>query len=68
MCPCIKFQSIWRTLGFGTKFAQSYMKDEILKKINIKIEISIYQSVFVPNVSQFEELQILGPHLPKKYV
>ena len=20
MCPCIKFQSIWRTLRFGTKF------------------------------------------------
>ena len=38
---------------------------EILKKINIKIEISIYQSTSIPNFSQFEELQILGSNLPK---
>ena len=28
--PCIKFQSIWRTLDFETKFTQNY--DKILKK------------------------------------
>ena len=32
MCPCIKFQSIWRTLYFGTKYAQNYMNDKISKK------------------------------------
>ena len=32
MCRCIKFQSIWRTLDFGIKFAQNYMNDKILKK------------------------------------
>ena len=36
-------------------------------KINIKIEMSIQQSTSVPNFSKFEELQILGPNLPKKY-
>ena len=32
MFPIIKFQSIWRTLDFGTKFAQYYRNDKILKK------------------------------------
>ena len=40
MCPCIKFQSIWRTLDFGTTFAQNYMNDKFFKRINIKIVIS----------------------------
>ena len=34
------------------------------EKINNKIEISI--STSAPNFSQFEELQVLGPNLPKK--
>ena len=37
MCPCIKFQSIWQTLDFGTKFAQNYMNDKFFKRINIKV-------------------------------
>ena len=32
MSPCIIFQSIWRTLDFGTKFALTYMNDKSLKK------------------------------------
>ena len=28
----INFQSVWRTLDFGTKFAQNYMNNKILKK------------------------------------
>ena len=36
ICRCIKFQSIWRTLHFGTKFAQNYMNDKILKKQTLK--------------------------------
>ena len=28
MCPCIKFQSIWRLLDFGTKFVQNYINDK----------------------------------------
>ena len=31
------------------------------------MEISTWSSTFVPNFSQFEELQILGPNLPKIY-
>ena len=41
------------------------MSDKIFEKINIKIEISIKKSTSVANFSQFEELQILGPNLPK---
>ena len=43
------------------------MNDKNFDKINITIEISIKQSTSVPNASQFEEFQILGPNLPKKY-
>ena len=32
MHPCIKFQSTWSTLGFGTKLAQNYMNDKVLNK------------------------------------
>ena len=39
----------------------------ILKKLNIKTETNIQQSTSVPNFSQFEEIQILAPRLPKKY-
>ena len=43
------------------------MNDKNSEKINIKIQISIQQSTSVPNFSQFAELQILGPNLPKRY-
>ena len=66
MYPCIKFQFIWRTSDFGTKFAQKYMNDKTFEKITIKIEIGMQQSTSVPDFSQFEELQILGLNLPKK--
>ena len=39
--------------------------DKNFEKINIKIKINISQSIFVPNFSQFEELQISGPICPK---
>ena len=41
MYPCKKFQSIWRTSDFETKFAQKNMTDKIFEKINITIAISI---------------------------
>ena len=41
MCPCTKFQIIWRTSDFGTKLAQKSMNDENFDKINVKIVISI---------------------------
>ena len=41
MCSCIKFQLIWRTIDFRTKFAQIYMNDKNFEKRNIKIVISI---------------------------
>ena len=40
MYACTKFQSIWRTSDFGTKFAKK-MNDKNFEKINIKTEISI---------------------------
>ena len=40
MYDCTKFQLIWRTSDFGTKFAQN-MNDKIFEEINLKIEISI---------------------------
>ena len=36
---------------------------EILKKKNIKMEISIRWSISVPNVSQSKKVQILGQNL-----
>ena len=35
MYPCIKFQSIWRKLDFGTKLAPQKMTDKTFEKINI---------------------------------
>ena len=68
MYPCTKFHLIWRTSDFvGPNFLKENMNDKNFEKINIKIEISISLSTSVPNFSQFEELQILGPNLPKKY-
>ena len=61
------FWSTGTASDFGTKFVQNYMNDKTFEKINIKIETSIYQFTSVPNFSQFEEPQILGPNLPKKY-
>ena len=52
---------------FGAQLAQKIRKTKVLKKVNIEIPISIQQCTHVPNFSQFEEFQILGPHLPKKY-
>ena len=43
------------------------MNENNFEKINVKIELSLKQSTSVPNFSQFEELQILEPDLPKKY-
>ena len=35
MCPCIKFQLVWRALDFGTKFPKNYVNDKILNHIPI---------------------------------
>ena len=68
MYPYTKFHLIWRTSDFlGPNFLKENMNDKNFEKINIKIEISISLSTSVPNFSQFEELQILGPNLPQKY-
>ena len=58
-----RFQSIGTTSDFGTKFAENYMNNKTSEKTKIKIVISIQQSILVPNFSQLEELQILGPNL-----
>ena len=54
-------------LRFWNKIYQNNMNYKNFEKINIKIEISIKQSISVPNFSQFNELQYLGPKLPKEY-
>ena len=41
MYYCTKFESIWKTSIFGTKFVQKNMTDKNLEEINIKIIISI---------------------------
>ena len=41
MYPCTKFQSIWTTSDFETKFAQKNMTDKNFEKINIKIAYNI---------------------------
>ena len=38
MYTCTKFQSIWRTSDFGTKFVLKNMNDKNFEKINIKSE------------------------------
>ena len=40
MYPSMKFQSIWKTWDFETKFAQN-LTDNLFGKKTIKIEISI---------------------------
>ena len=67
MYPSTKFQSIWRTSKFGTKFLLKNMTDKNFEKINIKFEIRIQPCTLVPNFSQFEELQFLDPNLPKNH-
>ena len=44
--PFIKLQSVWRTLDFGTKFAQENMNDKIFEKLSIKFEISVILEKF----------------------
>ena len=66
MYSCIKFQFIWKTSDFGTKFPKKNVNDKIFGKINIKIEIRIWQYTPAPNFSQSGELQFLRPNLPKK--
>ena len=66
MYPCTKFQLIWRTSDFGTKFAQKNMSEFFFGKMNIKFEIRIEQCTPLPNFSQFGELQFLRRNLCKK--
>ena len=66
MYPSTKFQSVWRTSNFETKFAQKNMAATNFEKINIKIVISIQQCTPLRNFSHFIELQTMGPYLPKK--
>ena len=67
MYSSTKFQSIWRKSDFETKFAQKNITDKNFEKINIKTVISIYQCTPLRNFSQFEEIQIMGPNMPKKH-
>ena len=39
--PCTKFQLIWRTSDFETKFPQKNMTDKNFKKLNNKIVKSL---------------------------
>ena len=39
MYPSTKFQLIWRTSDFGTKFAQKNMNNKNFEKRNIKLDI-----------------------------
>ena len=50
VCPCIKFQSIWRTLDFA-QICPKNTRDQNFEKINVKIVISIKQCTTVPSFS-----------------
>ena len=67
MYACTKFQLIWRTSDFGTKFAQKNLIKKNFENVNIKIVISIQQCNPLRNFSQFEVVQITRPNLPKKH-
>ena len=68
LLPCTKFHLIWQSSDFcGTKFSERKYEWQKFWKRNIKIEISIWQSISVPNSIQSEELQILGRNLPQNY-
>ena len=41
MSVCTKFQSIYKTSNFGTKFVQKNTSDKIFGKINMKIIVSM---------------------------
>ena len=66
MYHCIKFQLIWRTSDFDTKFAPKNVNNKNFGKINIKFEMRIWQCTPLLNFSQFGELQFLGTNLPKR--
>ena len=51
MCPCTKFQLIWKTSDYGTKFAKKNVSDKNFGKINIKLEMKIKECILVPNFS-----------------
>ena len=67
MYRCTKFQLIWRTSDFGTKFAPKNMNEWNFEKINVKIVITIYQCTTLQIFNSFGELQILGQICSKKY-
>ena len=63
MYPSTKFQSVWRTSNFETKFAPKNMTDKNFEKTNIKIVISIQQCTPLQYFSHLVELQIMGSNL-----
>ena len=64
--PGTKFQLIWTTSDFGTKFTQKSMSEKNSKKINIKLKTGLKQCMSVSDFSQYRELQFLGPTFCKK--
>ena len=60
MYPCTKFESIWKTSNFGTKFVQKNMTDKYFEKINAKIIISIQQCTHVQNLRHIVEEMCRG--------
>ena len=61
-----KFQSIWRTSDFETKFFPKSMTDKNFEKINFKIVISIQKCTPLQNFSHFVELQTYGTKFAQK--
>ena len=62
MYPFTKFQLIWRTLDFGTKFSQQDINGKNFEKINIKFKIPIYPCT---NFSQFENFRFWEQIFPQ---
>ena len=56
-----------KNFRFWDQICPKNINEKNFEEINIKVEISIWQSTSLPNFSKFEELQILRPNLPQKY-
>ena len=66
MRPCIKFQSIWRTLEFGTKSAKKNIRINFFlknKHQNRNKHVAMYPCTKFQSIWK---LQTLGPNLSKK--
>ena len=64
MYHCTKFELIWRTSDFGTKFTYKNLNDKNVGKINIKFKIRIQQCIFSKFAQKRTSGRVLGQTQP----